>query len=174
MCQSALKYILVGQAPAAACRTCGLTALTRRAAESHRPRLGVTDLEEDEALLVWLCRRWYHGRTDRAQIEAELAGDMSRDAYAGVLLYLFALLAELPDPQTQAKPGWPLLSDHEMHLLDLLARGRPLVWMPELGSCLDALHAAGIRIRPCRHIVASGRDDLTARIDYAHPMARVG
>ena len=78
MCQSASKYIVVGQAPAcgqpaSACRTCGLAALGQRLAQQPRPQLGFTDLEEDEALLVWLCRRWYQGMRDRTQIEAELA-----------------------------------------------------------------------------------------------------
>ena len=178
MCQSASKYIVVGQAPAcgqpaSACRTCGLAAMGQRLAQQTRPRLGFTDLEEDEALLVWLCRRWYQGMRDRAQIEAELTADMSQDAYAAVLLYLFALLAALPDPETQTDPGWPLLSAHEMRLLDLLGHRRPVASVPGLGGCLNALHAAGIRIRPCQHIVASGQDYLTARIDYGHPMARM-
>ncbi len=149
MCQSASKYIVVGQAPAcgqpaSACRTCGLAALGQRLAQQTRPRLGFTDLEEDEALLVWLCRRWYQGMRDRTQIEAELAADMSRDAYAAVLLYLFALLAELPDPETQTEPGWPLLSAHEMRLLDLLGHRRPVASVPGLGGCL----------RACRHEIS--------------------
>lgn len=169
------RFVVTGHAGACAtdteaCQNCALAALTHHLSQRPQARLGFTDLEENEALLIWLCRRWYDGCARRQEIEAEIARDMAHDAYAAVLLYLFALLAALEQPDQHVDPGWPLLSAQEIRLLNLLGAAEAPTDVAELPACHGALAAAGIRIRPSRKIFASGRDALNARIDSAHPL----
>lgn len=108
--------------------------------------LGLADLEEDEALVIWLYRHWQDQGPTQAVAEHRLAALLRRDSIHGLLEAIFAVFRDLgPDPALEA--GRSTLTDHEAALLALLAPEGAQAAAASALRCRRALVEAGVLLR---------------------------
>lgn len=108
--------------------------------------LRLADLEEEEALVVWLYRHWQDHGPAPEEAETRLAGLLRRDPIHAVLPPIFGFFRELGSDADLHGAGRPTLTEAELRLLDLLAQEGAA--SGPLESCRAALKAAGIALRP--------------------------
>ena len=124
--------------------------------------LGLSDLQEDEGLLISIYRAWQtHGPT-RPVAEHHIASSLRKDRIYGALEPLFGLFRVIGIESDDADRS-PLLSNHEKQLLDLLSPANeslaPLFSIAE--QCKTALAECGVVPRPASKIASSGQDRLS-------------
>lgn len=126
--------------------------------------LGFSDLEDDEAFLIWMYRHWQTAAATLDEAEADLSGRLSRDRLHGCLAAVFDLFRSLGrDPgMTPMRVGAPLLTPLEMGMLDLLTARQE--GDDVFACCARSLAGSGVVIRPPATLAASHIDRIESRI----------
>ncbi|MEM9632241.1 MAG: hypothetical protein AAGA50_13000 [Pseudomonadota bacterium] len=133
--------------------------------------LGLSDLQEDEGLLISIYRAWQtHGPT-RSVAEHHIASSLRQDRIYGALEPLFGLFRVIGIEAADADRS-ALLSSHELQLLELLSPANdslaPLFSIAE--QCKAALAERGVVPRPASQITSSGHDRLTEIASLSYQM----
>ena len=123
--------------------------------------LGLSDLTQDECLIVSISRAWRRIGTPRAVAEHSISRLLQTDRIHPALDALFAAFDSLFATDLAEGEDSDVLSRSEETLLDeLSAEAPPDRLRPEVRACQAALRHARIELRPLPTIERSGHDRL--------------
>lgn len=132
--------------------------------EGAMPRLGFSDLNEDEALAIGLFRDWSANFNRRSDFEKQAREVLERDPISRVISHLFTIFQEIASRELATSGAGDVLSPCEVEVLDLLSTSLSSIWRGEHGP-QDPDGTGGFR--RTQDMLRSGRDDLVLAINCA-------
>ncbi|MEM7480028.1 MAG: hypothetical protein AAF481_02545 [Acidobacteriota bacterium] len=139
---------------------------------SQSAPLGLSDLTEDECLVVSISRAWRRLGPTQAVAEHSIARLLQKDRIYPALDALFATFGPLFADEPAEADASDLLSRSEQALLDrLTAEDVHQRQPPEVRACRAALGQARIELRPLGSIERSGYDRLMDRMSRSYQIS---
>ncbi|MEM9421291.1 MAG: hypothetical protein AAF986_02090 [Pseudomonadota bacterium] len=132
------------------------------------PLLGISDLSEDESLIITVFREWRRLGPTRAVAEHKIAIALQQDKSHSVLNSLFELFNEMATSTYGRVDNTSLLTHTEESLLDLLSTNPSSQRETRAKICTAALIKADMNVRPTSKITRSGYDEALLRIAQSY------